>query len=455
MKRILLSSLLQLLLLQTVWASSGRFDLTLQDAENRVVNVSNQLKGLVSVQAAATEQADAQFSALLPSLTFDAHYYYLTNVPSLSLPIPGMNETFPFGSHNNYTVGPTLRYTLFDMGQAHDAYRGLDLLAQSRDEDRKAGELQLLLNVRMSYLRVQLALEELRLLNSSLALSRAQNHDIESNFRAGAATRLDRVDSQRDVINYELQFEQKQSELAADFKDLLALVQMDPGGDLFKPGPPGVSGVELELNLDPLQRSLQQADQWRFAPPDETQPQVRSQELLTESYERQAKSEKAGLYPVVQVSANASIQYPNEIFLESVEQNTFAVTLSMPLFEGSHTRHLAAEKEKEAESARFNREQTRIDMDRDYGKALVLLKSLKDQQRLAIDDVQRSRDAANLYYQSYKGGKINLIDVQSANNRALTAQVNAARIDAQILNQLFILKSMSPKDLNGDNHGQL
>jgi outer membrane protein len=447
------SILILLLFSKTCLAAAPRFELTLKDAENRALNTSNQLKALYSNKDAATEQADAQFSALLPSLTLDANYRYVTNVPSLVLPIPGNTEAFPFGSHNNYTVGPTLRYTLWDTGKAHDAYHGLDLLAQSREEDRKNGELQLLLNVRAAYLRVQLALEELRLLNSSLELSRAQNHDIESNFRAGAATRLDRVDSQRDVINYQLQFEQKQAEVAIDFKDLLALVQENPDGNISKPGPPEVTDKALELDLDPLKVSLQEASQWTFNPPGENQPQLKSQELLIESSEKQADSEKAGLYPTVQLSANASIEYPNQIILESIEQNTFAVSFTMPLFEGSLTRHLAAGKLKEAETARFNREQIKINLDRDYAKGLEQLESLKAQQKLAVDDVQHSQDSAKLYYQSYKGGKINLIDVQSANNRALTAQVNAARIDAQMLNQLFLLRSISftPGDIN---HGQ-
>jgi outer membrane protein TolC len=209
----------------------------------------------------------------------------------------------------------------------------------------------------------------------------------------------------------------------------------------------------VELDLEPLKASLQEAAQWTFNPPTESQPQLRSQELLIESAEKQADSEKAGLYPTLQLSANASIEYPNVVIPESVEQNTIAVNFSMPLFEGNHTRHLAAAKQKEAETARYNREQMRIDLDRDYSKALAQLESLKAQQKLAIDDVQHSQDSAKLYYQSYKGGKINLIDVQSANNRALTAQVNAARIDAQMLNQLFILRSISyiPGDVN---HGQ-
>jgi outer membrane protein TolC len=82
-------------------------------------------------------------------------------------------------------------------------------------------------------------------------------------------------------------------------------------------------------------------------------------------------------------------------------------------------------------------------MDRDYDKAIQLLLNLRTQQKLAQDDVEKSKDAARLYYQSYKGGKINLIDVQSANNRSLLSQVNAARIDAQIISELFLLQTLS------------
>jgi len=443
LKRISVLLLFCLLSVQAIGAASRTYELTLKEAEHRALDTSDQLKSLSSTHDAAQEQADAQFSTLLPRLTIGANYQYVTEVPSISLPIPGVNEGFSFGSNNSWNVGPTLNYTLFDMGATHDLYRGYDLLAQAREEDSKNGRLQLLLSVRGSYLRLQLALEELRLLNSSLELSRAQNRDIESNYKAGAATRLDRVDSQRDVLSYELQFAQKQAEVADDFRDLLAQMKENPQGDLSKAGPPQVQNVAVELKLDTLTQSMQAASTWTYTPPNDEHPQIRSQELQAESAEKQAASSKDELYPKVQLAASAMLQYPNVIILQTVEQNTFQVGVSMPLFEGNRSRHLSAEKMKESDAARFNRDQTRINLDRDYDKAIQLLQSLRGQQALALDDVQHSQDAARLYYQSYKGGKVNFIDVQSANNRALLSQVNAARIDAQILNELFVLQTLS------------
>jgi outer membrane protein TolC len=450
LKRISTLLIFCILSTQAIGASVRTYGLTMKEAEHRALDTSDQLKSLSSTHDAAREQADAQFSALLPRLTIGANYQYVTEVPSITLPIPGAGG-FSFGSNNSWNVGPSLSYTLFDMGANHDLYRGYDLLAQSRDEDQKNGKLQLLLSVRSSYLRLQLALEELRLLNSSLELSRAQNRDIEANYKAGASSRLDRVDSQRDVLSYELQFTQKQAEVADDFRDLLAQIQEGPQGDISKSGPPNVQNVALELQLDTLAQSLQVASAWSFAPPTDQHPQIKSQELLAQSSEKEAQSSKDGLYPKVQLGASAMLQYPNVIILQTVEQNTFQVGVSMPLFEGDRSRHLSAEKMKESDAARFNRDQTRINLDRDFDKAVQLLGNLRGQQTLALDDVQHSQDAARLYYQSYKGGKVNFIDVQSANNRALLSQVNAARIDAQILNELFVLQTLSGDSISHGN----
>ncbi len=416
--------------------------MSLTEAESLALQSSNDLKAHSAIATAAGEHADAQFANLLPRLTLDGSYLYDTHVPIVTLPLP-TNPSFQFGAHDTYSFGPTLSYTLWDTGASRDAYHGYRLLEEARKEDRRNVEIQTLLAVRTAYLRLQLALEEMRLLNSSLNLSRAQNHDIESNYRGGAATKLDLVDSQRDVINYQLQFQQKQAEVEADFKDLLALVQGPQPVQTVLPGPPGIPGVEMVLHLDTLDRSMQEADRLSFAPPDDLTPEIRSQALQAEANSKLASSQRAAIYPIVQVSASAKEQYPDAINLQQVEQNSFMATISMPLFEGDRSRHLAAETERQADAARFSEQQMRINLLRDYNKSLANLLSLKQQRQLAAQDVERSETAAKLYYQSYKGGKINLIDVQSANNRALTSKVNAARISAQILSQVFNLQSLS------------
>jgi outer membrane protein TolC len=421
------------------------FSLSLSTAETKTLARSDALKAYLADQQAATESAGAQFASVLPRLDFDGSYDYVTNVPRIQ--ISPAFPAFPFGTHNNWNVGPMLSYTLWDTGSAWKQYSSLTRLAQSREEDRRQAELQILLAVRAAYVNVQLALEEMRLVNDSLSLSRSQNKDIESNYQAGAASRLDRVESQRAVINYQLQFLQSQADLSSTLKDLLALVGEVPE-NVSRPGPPGVENVGLELKLDSLDESLDSALRLPLMAPDEGNPQIKSQELQAQSAELSAQSQKAALFPVLQASAKATEQYPNAILPETIQQNTFALSLALPLFEGNRTHHQVEEKLKEAESARHRAAQLRTDLGRDFWKAKDMLDSLTSQRALAVQDVKESEDAARLYYESYKLGKINLTDVQAADVRELQAKVEAAGIAARALQQIIVLRSLSAEETN-------
>ena len=189
-------------------ASTPSFELTLRDAEKQSLQASNQLKSALSTQAAASEQADAGYANLWPRLSLEGTYRYVTTVPTVQLPIPGI-PPLQFGANSNYSIGPTLSYQFWDTGSTRSAYHSLVKLAEARKEDQRNAELQLLMSVRMAYVRVQLALEQMRLVSDSLNLARAQNRDIEVNFRAGASSKLDWVNSQREVLSYQLQFKRE------------------------------------------------------------------------------------------------------------------------------------------------------------------------------------------------------------------------------------------------------
>lgn len=416
------------------------FQLSLSQAEHAAFTRSFQLQSLRSATQAAHEHAASQSARLWPRLSIDGNYQYQTHVPTIALPPAFAASGISFGSHDSYAIGPTLSYTLWDANGVRDAYRGAEAQANSRAEDAKNGELQLLYGLRVAYVRLQLSLEELRLLKSSLDLSRAQNHDIETNFKAGAATRLDEVDSQREVLSYELQLQQKLADVGSDYRDLLALLQ-DPVAPAWEDvlGPDG----EPRIQLDTLSQTLSAEDRGHFTEPDEKQPSLRSLHLQADAATSLADSQIAGLYPTVRVSASARWQYPDQVLLNSVEQNAFLISLSMPLFEMGQTRHLAGEARAQADSARLQEAQARTNLDRDFRKARLLVNSLHTQQRLAVDDVAHSEEAARLYYRSYRGGKINLTDVEAANNHALNSKVNSARIGAQILMQIFALQAIS------------
>ena len=217
--------------------------LSLREAERQTLASSNLLKSYQAQEEAAGEDVDAQLQNLLPKLSFQGTYQYYAQIPQITF--PGFRAPIPFGTNSTYSVGPQLNYTLWDTFSQRDSYQASGLVKSSRVEDRKNTELQLLASARSAYVSVQLGIEELTLINDSLELAQAQDHDVASRFRAGAADRLDVVTSQRSVLSYQIQFEQRQAELSSSLKDLLNLIGDREPRDLSHPGPTGLPDVTL------------------------------------------------------------------------------------------------------------------------------------------------------------------------------------------------------------------
>lgn len=421
------------------------FEISLKDAEKSALSASTLLKAYVTDADAAKSQRDAQFQNLLPRLSFQAGYTYYNFIPSINL---GFGAPLKFGTNSTYSIGPVLNYTLWDSFSSHNSYNSFSKLEEARNEDRKNVELQLLTSLRSTYVQVQLGLEELKLIYASMELARAQNHEVQNRFQAGAAAKLDIVTSARSVLSYEIQFKARQTELAASLRDFVTLLGMADKRDLTHPGPAGVPHVTLALTLEPLESLRGKFDQNHYNSPGDDQPQIRSQLLQAESLELAAKSQSAKLAPVIQFTGAVNYNRPDIPNPPRFFQETAALNLSMPLFLGDPTSHLAAQQRSLAEGAQFRASNLKANLSRDFEKAHETLDSLHEQRELALQDVAQSEEESRLYYASYKAGKIQLIDVQNANNQALQAKVNATRIDAQILNQIFVLESLSGRSFS-------
>ncbi|TBR17664.1 hypothetical protein EPO15_16360 [bacterium] len=143
------------------------------------------------------------------------------------------------------------------------------------------------------------------------------------------------------------------------------------------------------------------------------------------------------------MQAGAALQYPNGPVLDDVTQKTVGLTASLPLFEGGQAAKDAAAQRRLAAAAELRRRQAEEELARERDKARAGLASLRAQQEL---DDQAAGDAAelsDLVYLSYKGGRANYLEVQSANLRHLEAKVQAARTRAQTLIQLATLAQLA------------
>jgi len=431
-------------------ADDGRvFTETLPQAQGRAKDASAAVKSAQAGFEAAQSASKASFKKLLPNLSLTGSYFYQTNVPSET--IPGLGN-FTIGANNNYTIGPVLNYTLFAGFQDQKNYQSADVLSQAREADRSVRERNLKLNLNLTYFRAQLALKNVALTADNLALSQAQSRDIGLRFNAGASSKLDHISAERDVMSYLIKFQQAQATLAASLRDLFALTGEGGTKGASRPAPVelrdkypvGIESATLFVQLDSLETSLQAFSRSQESKaPDLEQPEVKSLALSSDSSRLAGEAQKGAMWPRVSLSFTSVLMYPNSILLQTVNNNVATVNLQFPLYLGDPSHDLGEQHLKESLSYEYQRDQRLTDLSRDFQKTQDLLGNLATQKRLNLQNEQQAGQIAHLTYEAYRTGKVNYLDVQTANLRFLEAKVAAAEIDQEILTNLATLDNLS------------
>lgn len=430
-------------------AEVPRIRLTMAQAESAARAHSPALRAATEEGAGAADLADERFAALLPRLTLDGSYRYQTEVPDFSM-VPGQPAR-PFGDHRATSIGPTLSWTLWDQGSLRKTWRAQKARAASTEEQRRLAERATILGTRLAYVQVQLAGEQLRELADSLALAEAQYKEIDNRFKAGAASRIDTLSSHQESLQRRKLFLQAQAELSASLRELLQLVGQGEGLDLARPldarvssaAPAGLGAPTLLVELDGLDAVPPALSAAETAALDAGHPRAAIYGRQAEAARLAASSLNAGRGPVIRLQGRASYDYPNGPALESVSQKSVSLTATLPLFEGRQTARAVSEQKHLAGAAESRRDLASEELRRDWDVARSALGSLRAQQAVDASSVAETEELTRLIYLSYKAGRSNYLEVQSANLRALEAKVQAARTRAQVLIQLSVLANLA------------
>src|SRR3989338_3687774 len=91
------------LIWQVLSLSSILFALSLAEAEQKTLYNSQRLQAANLDLEVVTEQEGAGFAAMLPKISLQGNYTYLSTLPSLAFS-PGA-PAYTFGSHHNYSLG--------------------------------------------------------------------------------------------------------------------------------------------------------------------------------------------------------------------------------------------------------------------------------------------------------------------------------------------------------------
>jgi outer membrane protein TolC len=449
-KRKRITALLLVATLETTaYAEVPRLSISLDKALASSLETSDQWKSARSAAAAAQDQVLAQRGSLLPHLSVDGSYRYVTEIPSFSA-APGA-PSIQFTTHNQYSIGPTLSWTAFAGGTLIQARRAAEANARAQDHEANAIRRQVRLAARLAYFQAQLASEQVRLFAESFRVEQAQYKDISVRYANGESARVDLLSAEEDLLSRQNQLLQARANLATAIRDLASITRQ---GENLDPTWPLDDKTILEvaaempastliLSLDPLHDSLAAMNPKGGHSFDLHQPSLEYLSELAESARRTAKSLEGGHWPTLSVLGSLMQEYPNGPIAESVTQKTFGVNLSFPLFEGGSTLYAARAQKRAAEATEENRAQTARNLLDSWQKARDQAESLRVRQTVTRRAADRAAEVARLRYQAYKLGQLRYLDVEDANLKEVQAKVEAATTDVNLLVQLANLESLS------------
>jgi outer membrane protein TolC len=421
----------------------------LDQAEQQAFAHSPILKAAESNLSSAVDLIDVQFAQMMPRLTADGSYQVQSEVPNFSF-VPG-RPGVPFGDYKEYSVGPTLAFTLWDQGSLWKAWKSQKAVARSQRAQRDLVTRQVLLMTRLDYFQVQLSLEQERSLLDSLRLADVQYRDIDKRYRAGATSQIDWLSAHQQVLDRRRDLRSAEATVAASLRALFAQTGQNQNVNLSHPLdariedplPTGVVRPTVWVALEPLISVQSRLEPAATAPVDTAYPLLIAYREQAESQRLSAASISAGQWPRIQFTGRSFYEYPNLPLLQSTWQNTALVTAGVPLFEFSRTKKQAKAVAALAQASEHQKDEAFDELLRDWNKARDQFAALKDQSAIDRESVAETKKLVRLRYSSYRNGGSTILDVQAANLSAVQARILAAQTQTQMLIQLATLDSLS------------
>ena len=441
--------ILLILLLAAAPARAEDLALTLSTAESSALAVSNEYRAArLSAESAA---AAAATGALLdPRVTLEGSLRYAQVIPEMALP-PLLGGPRPLGDNWDYSVGPSLYWTVFDGGVLRSGREAaLKTAAASRAEEEDIRR-QVLLKTRTAYFRLQLALERVYLIGENLQLSLAQLSDISNGAKAGTRSRLDEIRAREETLDRRRDLVQARGDLASALRDLALFTGLDLPSGASLPMDSRLEGLGLEdgrdaglyIKAEPYGQILQRFLPAAFAPLQKDLPSVAALDYSAGAYKAMAGSYRAERLPRLQLGARSSIDYPNGPNIYSFLQNSASLSVSLPLFEGGSSAEKARGSELAAGAASERKTWEQLVSENRFRKALDAHAELLAEQAINKSAADDAQEAARLAYDSYKSGGSTWLDVESADLKELQAKTASAATDAEILLNLALLDSLT------------
>ena len=399
----------------------------LKEAVRMGLERNPQVQAARHAAAGARFKAKAAFRATLPSLSMDASYRHVTDVPELQLPFapaPGVPlPAFRLGAYDSYDTGLSLQYVLFS-GFAQQKRTTLTrrqaLLAET---NLKQARKETALNIVAAYRQVQLARLEIEALTAARERVAVQLQRLRNLVAQGMTLAVDTLSLTLSRLSYDQKLIQAQAELENAAQNLNTLVgqTVEVGADSV-PNPPPVL-PELRPERIEVLRTLQ----------------IKKQISQTAT-----GISKAVYYPSVALQAAYRYGKPGLDMIQNewMQYGVWGVSFQWNLFNWQSDQFKVAAGREQQREIDFKLQAARDRVRNEYQKNVRLYRALQKQTAVLKTALTLARRKMALIKDQYEQGLRSATDFNTANLELTRARLNLERHRLNLLlkyNQLQFL----------------
>jgi outer membrane protein len=424
-------------------------EISLEQCQKDATANSAEIRQKEKETAAALARYKSARASFYPSLNIEGKGGWVSKIPELELG-PMKAE---LGDNWSYSVGPELKYVLFDSGARNDVSKSAYEAYLAKEQELNYARKNIILQVRLNYFAVQQDLERIFFIDGQLKVAQKQLDDALSAFKAGTKNRLDVNMALKQKLRGRINGSKARAALAIHLRELFRYTATDYGIDA---GYPTDWRAEISKNdkettsiikTDALEDSVKKFKRFKDFIFDENSPNLASMDNLMRYYEFLADSYQSNLYPSVALNGGAYWEYPNVLIKEHAFLVRAGVAFKIPLFEGSKNKNQAKAIRLQAEAAEFQKTDLAENLKQLFYSSKNVLHALSLEEIMIKDMIENAKETADLTYEAYNAGALTFLEVDNANLNLLESNIALADIYAQQLNRLALIDNLGRENL--------
>ena len=389
-------ALLIMLLVATVFTAQAQKVWTLDECINYALEHNLDIRKTQLARQQADYQYKVSKNAWLPTLNANAGEYLGFGQS------PSYTGVYVSDNSSSASFGASLSLPLFQGLNLYNTAKADALNLQATEQDQRAAQLNLKLNVMAFYMQVLYGKEQVEIARRQVELSAEQLEKTRQLFESGRIAEADVYESQAQLASDQATLTQAETDLALSTLTLTQVLEIEYDEN-FEVSEPDAFFASQEQEIGTPQATITTALQ--------NQPAMEAARLRVQKSHYDLKATKSAWYPSLDFYAGYSNglyhyfgdNYPNTPVNEQLKRNSRAqlgVSLNIPIFNGMKTKYRVKMSELSIADQQLDLENTektlRNEIQQAYGNAMAA------QQKMAA--MENSLNASRVAYDYAKGG---------------------------------------------------